>query len=120
MNNRRSNTVDEQPILTVTELTRKIKLMLESGFSSVTLQGEISNFKRHTSGHIYFTLKDEGAQISAVLWRSRAAMISFIPADGMSVIDQKCLGFLPEMKCGSLVIMILDGDSPHPKDNVGQ
>lgn len=76
----------EQSVLTVTELTRRIKKSLESGFSSVNLQGEISNFKRHSSGHIYFTLKDENAQISAVLWRSRAQFLSFAPEDGAKVI----------------------------------
>jgi exodeoxyribonuclease VII large subunit len=72
--------------LTVTEVTRRIKHSLESSFSSVIVQGEISNFKRHTSGHIYFTLKDEGAQISAVLWRSRSHVLSFQPEDGAKVI----------------------------------
>src|SRR4030042_5162082 len=76
----------EEPLLTVTQLTRKIKLSLETDFPSVLLQGEISNFKRHTSGHVYFTLKDEGAQIAAVLWRSRAATLSFPPEDGMKVV----------------------------------
>jgi exodeoxyribonuclease VII large subunit len=71
---------------TVSELTRAIKGVLETGFSSVVVVGEISNFKRHTSGHIYFTLKDEGAQLSAVLWRSRAATLAMMPQDGMKVI----------------------------------
>ena len=76
----------DKSILTVSELTRRIKQTLESGFSLVSLQGEISNLKRHTSGHVYFTLKDESAQISAVLWRSRAAQLSFNPEDGSKVI----------------------------------
>jgi exodeoxyribonuclease VII large subunit len=76
----------EQPVLTVTELTRQIKQTLEAGFPWVVLQGEISNFKRHSSGHMYFTLKDENAQIAAVLWRSRASTLSFTPEDGMKVI----------------------------------
>ncbi len=76
---------DEQ-LLTVTELTRMIKQTLEQDYPSVLLQGEVSNFKRHTSGHVYFTLKDEGAQIAAVLWRSRAMMLSFLPEDGMKVV----------------------------------
>jgi exodeoxyribonuclease VII large subunit len=72
--------------LTVSDLTRKIKQILESGFPSVAVQGEISNFKHHTSGHFYFTLKDEGAQLPCVMWRSRASVISFVPEDGMKVI----------------------------------
>ena len=69
--------------LTVSDLTRKIKQILESGFPGVTVQGEISNFKRHSSGHLYFTLKDAGAQLPCVLWRSRAAALPFAPEDGM-------------------------------------
>ncbi|HCV43146.1 MAG TPA: exodeoxyribonuclease VII large subunit, partial [Bacteroidetes bacterium] len=76
----------EPVALTVTEITRRIKHSLESSFSSVVVQGEISNFKRHTSGHIYFTLKDDAAQMSAVVWRSRAPMLSFQPEDGMKVV----------------------------------
>ena len=73
-------------ILSVTELTRRIKSVLENGFSNVAISGEISNFKRHSSGHLYFTLKDEKSQISAVLWRTRAAALFFTPTDGMKVI----------------------------------
>ena len=75
-----------QEILTVSEITRKIKLSIESGFASVMLQGQLSNFKRHTSGHLYFTLKDEYAQISGVMWRSRAAGLAFEPRSGLKVI----------------------------------
>jgi exodeoxyribonuclease VII large subunit len=78
--------IPEQIVLTVSELTRRIKHSLEIGFGSVTLQGELSNVKQHTSGHVYFTLKDEAAQISGVLWRSRAANLSFNPEDGLKVI----------------------------------
>lgn len=76
----------EQQILSVTDITRQIKSSLEQRFTRVWIQGEISNFKRHTSGHLYFTLKDEGAQISAAMWRSRAATLLFEPEDGMKVI----------------------------------
>jgi exodeoxyribonuclease VII large subunit len=72
--------------LTVSDLTRKIKQILESGFPAIAVQGEISNFKHHSSGHLYFTLKDEGAQLPCVMWRSRASVLSFIPEDGMKVI----------------------------------
>ncbi|MDE3058960.1 MAG: exodeoxyribonuclease VII large subunit [Bacteroidota bacterium] len=73
-------------VLTVTEITRRIKGVLEMGFSEVWVEGEISNFKQHSSGHWYFTLKDEGAQLSAVMWRSRAAQVLFRPTDGMKVL----------------------------------
>ncbi len=70
----------------MSEITREIKHQLESGFSSVAIQGELSNFKVHSSGHLYFTLKDGNAQIAGVMWRSRAANLPFTPQDGMKVI----------------------------------
>ena len=73
-------------IKTVTELTRQIKGVLELGFSNIMVQGELSNFKLHSSGHAYFTLKDEGAQISGVMWRNRVQQLLFKPTDGMKVI----------------------------------
>lgn len=78
--------MQNEKILTVTEITRRIKSVLETDFSDVIVSGEISNFKRHTSGHIYFTIKDEKASISATIWRSRASYLSFTPHDGMKVI----------------------------------
>lgn len=74
----------KEKILSVSELTQVVKLTLEESIGFVTLQGEISNFKRHSSGHSYFSLKDENAQISCILWRSRT--INFQPEDGMKVI----------------------------------
>src|SRR5438128_7232801 len=56
-------------VLTVTELTRSIRNTLEVKFGAVWVQGEISNYKLHPSGHQYFTLKDQGAQIACVIWR---------------------------------------------------
>ncbi len=76
----------EQTPYTVSEITRRIKQSLEAGFPSLQIVGEISNFKRHSSGHLYFTLKDENAQIAAVLWRSRAATLKMEPKDGMKVV----------------------------------
>jgi exodeoxyribonuclease VII large subunit len=78
--------LNARPPLTVSDLTRKIKQILESGFPSIAVQGEISNFKHHSSGHFYFTLKDESAQLPCVMWRSRAGGLSFVPEDGMKVI----------------------------------
>lgn len=73
-------------VLTVSQLTRRIKQVLETGFSSVSVQGEISNFKFHSSGHMYFAIKDAGATLAAVIWRSRVPFLSFTPEDGMKVV----------------------------------
>ena len=73
--------------LTVTQLNEFLKRLLESApqLGSVSVRGEISNFKNHYSGHWYFTLKDEGSQLKAVMFRSSAAKMKFIPEDGMKV-----------------------------------
>lgn len=71
--------------LTVSQLTSLIKQFLEGTFPRIWVEGEISNSRLHSSGHFYFTLKDEGAQISGVMWKSRVAALSFKPEDGMKV-----------------------------------
>jgi exodeoxyribonuclease VII large subunit len=85
----------EKDALTVSELTRQIKVSLESNFPRIWVQGEISNFKQHTSGHIYFTLKDEGAQLSAVMWRSRVAYLMVQLEDGMKIIARGSITVYP-------------------------
>ena len=72
-------------VYTVSQLTGLIKTMLEGSFPSVLLKGEISNYRPNASGHLYFVLKDSDAQISAVMFRGRAASLSFTPKDGMLV-----------------------------------
>ena len=75
-------------ILTVSDVTAYIKRWMEKDglLSSVYVRGEVSNFKRHSSGHCYFTLKDAGAVLRAVLFRSRAQYLKFEPQNGMQVI----------------------------------
>lgn len=80
-----------QQTLTVSQLTAQIKGLLENQFTSVWVSGEISNFSRPQSGHCYFTLKDDQAQIRAVMWRGAAARLKFNLADGLDVI---CRGHL--------------------------
>ncbi len=72
-------------VLSVTALTRRIRAAMESGFSAVWVEGELSNVRRPASGHCYFTLKDEGAQIRAVVWRSDLRTLPVEPRDGMRV-----------------------------------
>src|SRR6266446_10404590 len=75
-----------QQTLTVAQLTAKIKNSLEGEFTSVWVVGEISNYSRPQSGHSYFTLKDDQAQIRAVMWRSAAAKLKFDVVDGLDVV----------------------------------
>ncbi|GMV82301.1 MAG: exodeoxyribonuclease 7 large subunit [Planctomycetota bacterium] len=78
----------EREALSVSDLTRRIKGLLEGQLPPLWVEGEISNFKTYTSGHCYFTLKDAAAQLSCVLWRSAAAKLRFEPRDGMQVLAQ--------------------------------
>jgi exodeoxyribonuclease VII large subunit len=76
----------ERRVYTVSELTAGIKGTLEGTFPAVWVEGEISNLRVPSSGHAYFTLKDEGAQLSAVLFRGRGRRVRFEPEDGMHVL----------------------------------
>lgn len=73
-------------IFTITELTRHIRETLESAYPDVWVEGEISNLRVPSSGHCYFTLKDEGAQLRAVMFRMQARLLRFVPEDGLKVI----------------------------------
>ncbi|MFZ5823216.1 MAG: exodeoxyribonuclease VII large subunit [Bacillota bacterium] len=77
-----------RPVLSVRDLTLYVKRLLERDqlLSAVWVRGEISNFKWHTSGHIYFTLKDESSQIKCVMFRSSAQRLRFRPENGMQVL----------------------------------
>jgi exodeoxyribonuclease VII large subunit len=80
------------PIYTVSELTADIRAALEMGFSDVRVEGEISNCRVWNTGHLYFTLKDAGAQIRAVMFRSAARLLKFKVQDGQHVIARGRLG----------------------------
>jgi len=75
----------QDQVFTVSQITSLIKEILETTFTSITLEGEISNWRPSSAGHIYFTLKDSGAEISAVMFRSAAYYLSFRPKDGDKV-----------------------------------
>ena len=72
-------------VLSVSELTSLVKELLEGSISRVTVEGEVSNCRPSSTGHLYFALKDSNALLSAVMFRGRAAHLAFQPADGMLV-----------------------------------
>ncbi|MGH7899180.1 MAG: exodeoxyribonuclease VII large subunit, partial [Candidatus Binatia bacterium] len=78
--------VASPPVLTVCELARRIQGVIGAGLRDVWVVGEVSNFRAAASGHCYFTLKDDKAQISAVLFRSTCARLRFSPRDGLEVV----------------------------------
>lgn len=75
-------------ITTVTELNRYLKRSFDSNeiLNDIWIKGEISNFKLHFSGHMYFTLKDEASQLKCVMFKSSASYLKFVPSDGMKVV----------------------------------
>ena len=95
--------------LSVAALTGQIKLSLEEGFPAVWVAGEISNFSRPQSGHCYFTLKDDDAQIRAVVWRGSATKMRFELRDGLQIVCHGRLDVYPPRGSYQLVI-----DKAHP------
>ena len=85
-------------VYTVSQVNQTIKLLLEEvpDFRGIYIQGEISNFKAHSSGHYYFTLKDAQAALSAVMFRSDASRLRFRPQNGMKVIARGRISSYPK------------------------
>src|SRR5581483_5952459 len=73
-------------IWTVRDLMASARTALERELTDVWVEGEISNYRPADSGHLYFTLKDDGAQMRVVMFRSQARLLRFRPADGLQVI----------------------------------
>lgn len=78
--------LDRPNILTVSDLTTQIREQLEEEFRDVWVVGELSSFRAPSSGHLYFTLKDEESQVKAVMFRSYAGLLRFRPEEGLEVI----------------------------------
>lgn len=78
----------QREVYTVSRLNREARELLEAGFPHLWVEGEISNLARPPSGHLYFTLKDAGAQVSCALFRNRAIRLGFAPANGTQVLIQ--------------------------------
>src|SRR5208282_4880445 len=74
------------PEYSVSELSQAVKRQIESDFGHVRVRGEVSGFKRHTSGHCYLSLKDADAVLDAVIWRPLAQRLTLKPEDGMEVV----------------------------------
>jgi len=76
----------KRQVLTVSEITQQIKKLLASSFRELWISGEVSNLTYHRSGHVYFTLKDEGSSIRCVLWRSAARKLRFKIEEGSEIV----------------------------------
>lgn len=84
--------------LTVTALTRYLKYKIESdsNLRTVYLKGEISNFKAHSTGHFYFSIKDENSIIKAIMFKSNASKLGFVPTEGMKVLVTGSISVYPQ------------------------
>lgn len=90
-----TETPSRSTVLTVSALTFALKNLIESKFTHIIVQGEITNFKPNSSGHIYFDLKDAGAKISAVMFKSHAKEMTRLPKEGDQVIATGTLSLYP-------------------------
>lgn len=95
---------DNAAPLTITEISTQLKRTVEDRFGFVRLRGELSGVKRAASGHLYCSLKDEGARIDGVMWRGNAQRLSFLPEDGVEVIASGKLTTYPGRSAYQIVI----------------
>jgi len=90
--------------LSVSELTRQVRTRIETEFETVWVVGQVSNLTYHRSGHVYLSLKDEGAQLPAVVWKTSVSKIKFKMKDGMEIICRGQLTVFPPQGKYQLVI----------------
>ena len=94
-------------IFTVTEINNYIKMLMSSNslLSGLSIRGEISNFKHHYSGHMYFTLKDQDSIIKCVMFKSSAQSLRFAPENGMKVIASGYISVYERMDSISYILV---------------
>ena len=100
----RESAGDNAAPLTITEISQQLKRTVEDRFGFVRLRGELSGVKRAASGHLYCSLKDDGAKIDAVMWRGNAQRLSFLPEDGVEVIASGKLTTYPGRSAYQIVV----------------
>ena len=98
----------DRAVLSVSQLSQQLAQVMEERFPAVWVEGEISNFKVYASGHAYFTLKDEGAQLRCVLFRTRTRRVRFEPRDGLHVMAFGAIEIYAQRGDYSLVVELLE------------
>ena len=103
---------DNADIFSVSDLNNYIKNIFENNrtLTSVTVRGEISNFTNHRSGHLYFSLKDSGGQIRAVMFKSRAVSLKFMPESGMKVVVHGSVTVYPRDGSYQIYVSLMQPD----------
>jgi len=104
----RTTFFDDSPVLSVSELTHRLQQYVEKEYGDVCVEGEISGFKVSHSGHAYFTLKDEGAVLSCVIWRSAMARLKTPLEDGQMIRAEGGLTVYPPRGAYQLVVRKVD------------
>lgn len=99
-------------VVTVSVLNEYVKSLLDSDeiLQGISIRGEISNFVHHRSGHLYFSLKDEGGVIRAAMFRASAASLRFIPSDGMKVVARGSVSLYPQSGSYQLYVSAMERD----------
>ncbi|MGH9341622.1 MAG: exodeoxyribonuclease VII large subunit [Acidobacteriota bacterium] len=99
---------EERPVFSVSQIVNSVKFQLETKFHDIWIQGEVSNFKKPPSGHLYFTLKDSDAQIRAVCFRMQNQYLRFKPEDGMDIVARGAISVYPPRGEFQLVVEFME------------
>lgn len=92
------------PEYTVSEVSGAVKRSLEDAFGRIRVRGEITELKRHSSGHCYFSLKDDNAKLGAIIWKTTAPRLGLKPENGVEVIATGRLTSYPERSCYQIIV----------------
>lgn len=92
MNNLQSNTSNSRDIYSVSRLNREVRTLLETGFPLLWIEAELSNFARPASGHWYFSLKDEAAQVKCAMFKNRNQLVKVLPSNGKQILVRARIG----------------------------
>src|SRR5271156_5793644 len=96
--------VTNVPEYSVSEISGAVKRTLEGNFGRVRVRGEVTELKRYPSGHIYFSLKDEGAKLSGVVWKSAVSRLGMQPENGVEVIATGRISSYAERSSYQLIV----------------
>src|SRR5277367_5190278 len=108
MDDPRLDLVSNVPEYTVSEISGAVKRTLEGTFGRIRVRGEITELKRYPSGHIYFSLKDEGAKIAGVVWKSAVSRLGMVPENGVEVIATGRISAYGERSSYQLIVERMD------------
>jgi len=104
MDDPRLDLVGNVPEFTVSEISGAVKRTLEGNFGRVRVRGEVTELKRYPSGHIYFSLKDEGAKLSGIIWKSAISRLGMQPENGVEVIATGRISSYAERSSYQLIV----------------